>query len=522
MRIIEQAIEEHRFEELDSETRTQTWEKFAASAAGKSVWIFGLGEAADYFFEKYGKNYSIAGVVDNDKGKQGQKISEYIGSNMLPPDMTVSVPSVLDCMEKNNILVLVCSVRYYNEIARQLKAMGIKRPFSFFAMEINERKDMADKPKADWEFSYVRDCSRLPIQHNKILLARDECGGHGKQILLRLAGLGLEIDLVWITDNDGENLPSSIRLIKPSNKRTYIKELETAHIWLFGDMIPEFAQKRAGQIYIQIKHWSSLTLKKFYMDLHNYLAVPSIKQYYAHNNEAMDYVFVGSKFDEDSCRSGFAFNGECVYVGSPRSDVLFRDGVREMVMGKLHINDEFHILLYAPTFRARNNHTVIGRMPKLDLDFYRLRTALQSRFGGDWCILLRIHPDVAMESIGVDLPNFVENVSFYPDSQELVAASDAMVSDYSSIMFEPAFVKKPVFRYASDLEDYIGKERELLLDYYALPFPLASSNEELEQCIWNFDKADYQEKLRKMFSVYDVHEDGKASERAAQFILGLL
>ena len=97
-----------------------------------------------------------------------------------------------------------------------------------------------------------------------------------------------------------------------------------------------------------------------------------------------------------------------------------------------------------------------------------------------------------------------------------------MISDYSSIMFEPAFVYKPVFLLALDREEYTDEERDLLIDYKTLPFPKADSNAELEQCIMTFHEKKYKEDVRKFLEKYGVHEDGHASERAAVFISGLI
>ncbi len=524
MRLIDQAVQENAYEELENDFKWQTWEDFEKAAEGKNFWLFGVGEGVDFFFDKYGDKFVPVGVLDNDFNKQGQKATAYIGSENIPQEMTISSPDVLKGCEKSNIVVLIGSLRYYAEIGKQLKELGINTGFSLFAMELNEQLSNGNvkTDKEDWEFVYARECCSLPIKQDKILLARDECGGHGKQILLQLAEVNPSLDLVWINDKNDVDIPDNIRIVKPSNHHAYINELETAHIWLFGDMIPEYAIKREGQKYIHIKHWASLTLKKFYMDLPNYLDITSVKDYYVHNNEAMDYVFVGSKFDEDSCRSGFDFKGECIRVGSPRTDVLFKDGVREKVFRELDINSDCRTLMYAPTFRAKSERTIAGRMREIDLDFSRLLNALKKKFGGDWQILLRIHPYVAMESGNVHLPDYVKNVSFYPDSQELVAASDIMISDYSSIMFEPAFIKRPVFLYAPDMEDYVNRERELLLDYNSLPFPIAKSNDELERCVLDFDEKVYQRKLNEMLSFYEVNEDGMASRRAAEFILKLL
>jgi CDP-glycerol glycerophosphotransferase (TagB/SpsB family) len=89
-------------------------------------------------------------------------------------------------------------------------------------------------------------------------------------------------------------------------------------------------------------------------------------------------------------------------------------------------------------------------------------------------------------------------------------------------MFEPAFVKKPVFLFATDRKEYIDKEYDLLIDYDTLPFPIAESNEELARNIENFNQAEYEKKLDAFMEKYGVHEDGHASERAAEFISGLI
>lgn len=100
----------------------------------------------------------------------------------------------------------------------------------------------------------------------------------------------------------------------------------------------------------------------------------------------------------------------------------------------------------------------------------------------------------------------------------MISASDILISDYSSIMFEAAFVKKPVFLFATDLQDYIANEYELLIPYHELPFPVAESNEELEQNILELNLESYKENVESFLDRYGVHEDGHASDRTAAFI----
>lgn len=114
------------------------------------------------------------------------------------------------------------------------------------------------------------------------------------------------------------------------------------------------------------------------------------------------------------------------------------------------------------------------------------------------------------------------DVSGYDDSQELVNACDLLISDYSSIMFEAALTGKPVLLFAPDKEQYIGEERELYIDYGALPFPIAETNAELWSMIGDFNYEAYKRKVASFLQQYGVHEDGHASERAAEFIMELV
>lgn len=120
------------------------------------------------------------------------------------------------------------------------------------------------------------------------------------------------------------------------------------------------------------------------------------------------------------------------------------------------------------------------------------------------------------------MPKYVVNMSAYVDGEEAAAACDIMISDYSSIMFEPAFVKKPVFLFATDKKGYIDKEYDLLIDYDTLPFPIAESNRELIHNIEGFKQDDYENNLDLFMKQYGVHEDGHASERAGKMISDLI
>ena len=117
------------------------------------------------------------------------------------------------------------------------------------------------------------------------------------------------------------------------------------------------------------------------------------------------------------------------------------------------------------------------------------------------------------------MPRGVRNVSHYEDMQELLVASDCVISDYSSVSCEFAFQERPVFLYMPDIIEY-SKKRSFRFDFESLPYPLAKNENELIMRIEQFDNETYLERLREFHKDMGfVSFDGKASYRCAKHIL---
>ena len=502
----------------------QTWEKYEQAICGRHLFIFGIGNGFEFYIRRCSGN-KIQGVIDNNVKLQGIKLSR-----ILPKELTniyghlcVSDISILNEFDPDEIVVLVTSLKYYEQIFEQLDSNGIKWKFSLLCMEANRRNNTVTQAKEKIELQKQEEYDWEINSKKIVFLNQGSYCGHGKYITEQLLKLRVDLDIVWVVNDLTEEVPDGIRLISERNRRAYYYEMETAKIWVSDYTLPDILTKRQGQIFVMVKHWSSITLKSFGLDIIKFKNITSPKLVRNESGDDMDYIIVGSKFDEESCRRGFAFKGEVYYAGSPRSDILFHSrGIREKICEQYHIDKDCQILTYAPTFRYGPEFTSKWEVRSIGLDYEWVKQTLEKNFGGKWCILLRLHPAVMEKSYGVKKPEYVINVSKHPDSQELIAASDILITDYSSIMFEPAFVKKPVFLFATDKKEYINGERELLIDYDTLPFPIAESNEELVQNIQNFNRQEYEENVTKFLDKYDVHEDGHASERAAAFISTLI
>lgn len=521
MSVIENALDQCLYKTNNEIIKKHSWNDFDDLAQKFGIWIFGIGGLAREFLCEYGTVYQINGIIDNDIRKQGTYICDILGESFeVNKELKISGVDILAKERKEQVVVLVTSIRYYEDIIQQLNEQGYYQSYALLIMESKDRRLCINGMK---EIEYAKNCLKYDIDKNKVLIDAGVYGNHGKCISKVLRKINPNLDIIWVIDGDSCEEKNGFRVVSKLNWKQYIYELETSYIWIYGITIPEFAIKRKEQIYIQTKHWAGITLKAFYFDSKKYIEIPQLKNDYTHDASAIDYIFVGSKFDEETCRSGFRYNGPCIYVGSPRTDVLFKKGIKEKVYDFFGVNKETNLALYAPTFRSMGEKTPFGKMYDSKLDFDLLVDALRKKFGGKWIVALRLHPSVAIESNIYDSQtNNLINVSFYEDSEELVAAADLMITDYSSLMFEPAFIKKPVFLYAPDRKEYVNNERELLLTYEDLPFPIAESNDELKKIILEFNLDLYYSNLSNFLNSYGIHEDGHASERAAIFINSLI
>ena len=151
-----------------------------------------------------------------------------------------------------------------------------------------------------------------------------------------------------------------------------------------------------------------------------------------------------------------------------------------------HIPDGKKIVLYAPTFRVQFESDLH------ELDVEGLRSALSDRFGGDWIVLYRGHYFVKNDDRSSE--NVIDATPYH-DSQELLIASDVLVSDYSSMMWDMSFLRRPVFSYAPDVENYEKNERAFAYPMEKWPYDVAFDNESLANKIRAFDQTSSEQKL---------------------------
>lgn len=360
-------------------------------------------------------------------------------------------------------------------------------------------------------------CGLFPVQKNKILFSNFDGRGYAdnqKYIAEEILRRGLPYRLVWILQNpkaQKSSLPKQIHSVKVGTF-AYIYQMATAKFWINNVRIASYFKKKKGQIYIQTWH-AGLGFKKIEKDVENTLS----KEYIAlakKDSAAIDLIVSNGRFMTEHFKRIFWYDGEFLEKGHPRNDLLCQNSPveKQKIRKKLGMKEDIKLALYAPTFRADYG------LEAYDLDYEMAVSALKKRFGGEWKMLLRLHPNL-FDKFDAWKPasEAVRNVSAYSDMQELLLVSDVMFTDFSSAMFEFAIMDKPCFLYASDLHEYLD-ERGLLITLEEVPFPKASSNQQLCSLIEEFEEGPYKKRVHE-FMDHKVCDCGRASKAVTDWIL---
>lgn len=345
-------------------------------------------------------------------------------------------------------------------------------------------------------------------------------GDNPQYILEELHRLDSSIKLCWLHNRETQySIPDYILDVPYARKIRLFYELATAKVWIDTHRIRPFYRKRKGQLFIETWH-GGLGIKKIEMDVANFKSQDWLKKEIEHTNNLAD-VFI-SQSDHLSCiyRDAFGYKGPIRKCGYPKNDILVtgKTGVREKVIKTLGLSEQTKILLYAPSFRDSFYQEIDNSVYAIDFD--KLHDVLESKFGGSWVVLVRWHPLFADKiSKGINISNLnIIDATRYPDMQELILATDVMISDYSSCIFDAAIRRIPCFTFATDFEEY-KSDRGVYYEMEELPFPYSRNNSELFDNIFNFNQTEYESKLDAFNTRTGVLETGHAAKDIADKII---
>jgi putative glycero-phosphotransferase len=210
-------------------------------------------------------------------------------------------------------------------------------------------------------------------------------------------------------------------------------------------------------------------------------------------------------------------------IGLPRNDIFFKDysNIAKKVKNHYKIDENKKIIMYAPTYRPfkGNPFFLKHELGPYEIDTELILEELKKKFSGEWVFVLRLHPSIA-ELIQKNSNEKVINVSDYDDIQELMCASDILINDYSSTMWDFVQTKKPCFIFAKDLDEY-ENSTGLYTQPSSWPFPLARNNQEFVENIRIFDNEKYLKDVEYYFNWMENYETGMACKQLCEMIYNI-
>jgi CDP-glycerol glycerophosphotransferase len=276
--------------------------------------------------------------------------------------------------------------------------------------------------------------------------------------------------------------------------------------------------KRPGTTYLQT--WHGTPMKRIHRDV---LWAPEGRLDRLDRDVAKwDVLLSPNHVSTSRLRQAFSFTGDVWETGYPRNDALLSSGAadrRAALRAALDLTDGQTVVLYAPTWRD-DEFFADGDAPiGYGLDVHAYVDAMPE----DHVLLVRAHNIVSARA-SRDNPPEVRDVTHYPDVRDLYLASDVLVTDYSSVMFDYALTGKPMVFFTYDLDNFRDQIRGFYFDFVPdAPGPVVRTLEELVHALTTVTswRSTYDRHYDTFRAAYSSLEDGAATDRVLAR-LGLL
>lgn len=280
-----------------------------------------------------------------------------------------------------------------------------------------------------------------------------------------------------------------------------------ARLLVVNDWLRRRFVRRRGQVVLQT--WHGTPLKR--LALHRPGFDPRRMAAVIRESRRWNVLLAQNPYAATILGKAYAFLTRPIWVeGYPRNDVL-TSGDGSATREALGIRPEERVLLYAPTWRDDRDQIVDF------VDPARLAAATDS------VVLVRGHSRTLLPGRDAEGPRVVD-VTGFPDTSLLLLVADALVTDYSSVMFDFSVTGKPMYFLVPDMEHYRGQLRGFYFDLAAhAPGPVVRSEDELVHAISEADPSahagTYASKYAAWRDKFNARDDGRAAERVVTRIL---
>ncbi|MEW2289709.1 CDP-glycerol glycerophosphotransferase family protein [Streptomyces sp. NPDC047841] len=379
------------------------------------------------------------------------------------------------------------------------------------------RRAAAARARTGWTALHAR----RPLDENLVVYsASSHRGVLGDPAAVHAAAREIAPGLrgVWVV-RDAETaagLPADVEHVIVGSRR-YLEVTARAKFFVNDVNWPGGLAKRPGSVHIHthqgtpLKHLGADLLDKPGARLG--FDVPQMLR----RADRWDYSLVANRHSELVWERAYPCHFTSVRTGSPRNDVLVNGGPGDF-RERHGIPADHTVVLYAPT---RRDYRRGGYVERFDL------ARFAADLGEGHTLVVRLHPSLANgHARGMGLAELarrgvVVDATDEPRLPDVLLAADALVTDYSSVMFDYANLDRPIVVHADDWAAFTAS-RGTYLDITAEPpGHVARSYRELA---WLFASGAWRDeesaRLRADFRArFCAYEDGRAAERVVRSLL---
>ena len=328
--------------------------------------------------------------------------------------------------------------------------------------------------------------------------------------------------------------PESYRFLEANGRTTVLRfgsveaerAVRRAKYWVINFTAPESWVPQKDQVYLQC--WHGTPLKKLGFDItssENAMNSPAeIHMRYRHDAARFTYLLAPSAFAAEKFRSVWAIDrcnknpASCmIECGYPRNDFLKRFTPEDVQRVKKQLgleNTGKKLILYAPTWRDDQYDPKTGYTYKSPVDF----DALQRALGKDYILLFRTHYLAAQQTDFEKYKGFLLDVSDVDDVNDLYIVSDMLITDYSSVFFDYANLRRPILFYMYDLAHYRGALHDFYLEPEELPGEIVHTEQALIKAVKAAAQNGPSDKLEAFCARFTPLDDGNAAKRVLEVL----
>lgn len=330
---------------------------------------------------------------------------------------------------------------------------------------------------------------------------------------------------IWfIKHHKDKNITIDGAKVKEYLSIPYFINMAKAKYWIANCKLPNYMSKKTNQVYLQT--WHGTPLKRLAHDIivpegttfyRSGLSAEEMRSTYDVDVARYNYMISPNAFCTDVFQKAFRINKErLIETGYPRNDCLYTTTDDEItkIKKKLHLPLNKKVVLYAPTWRD-NSFNTSGYTFELKVDFHLWKQIL----GDDYVVIFKPHYLIVNKNANdPSLQGFIYNIDASEEISDLYLISDILVTDYSSVFFDYANLKRPIYFYMYDLEEYKEELRGFYLDiHFDLPGPIAIDELDLLNKIKNANEFDFN-KLKKFNQRFNHIEDGNSAQRVIDIV----